>query len=100
MKIKTTAAAGTLESSDVYVTVGPNPDKALVIEIESPVMTTFGDQIRDAVKQSAKELDVTSARISLKDRGAIDCVIRARVKAALLRAAEQHYDWTMEDGRS
>ena len=42
-------------------------------------------------------MGVTRAILEMKDKGAIDCVIRARVAAALCRASETHYDWTKED---
>ena len=44
-------------------------------------------------------MGVTDAVLSLKDKGAIDCVIRARVSAALCRAAETKYNWEGEDHR-
>ena len=43
MEIKKEAMAGTLESSDVMVRVAPNLGKGLVIELESAVLTTFGE---------------------------------------------------------
>ncbi|MBP5288646.1 MAG: citrate lyase acyl carrier protein [Clostridia bacterium] len=97
MEIKKEAAAGTLESSDVLVQVLPNPGKGLDIDLESVVLTTFGEQIRKTVNEVCKDLGVTDARLILKDKGAIDCVIRARVQAALCRASETKYNWEGED---
>ena len=31
--------------------------------------------------------------VKLEDRGALDCVLRARLKAALLRATDEAIDW-------
>ena len=56
MNIKTSAVAGTLESSDVYVKVEPS-DK-LEIEIESVVYNQYADQIKQSVQQVLDELDV------------------------------------------
>ena len=99
MEIKKEAMAGTLESSDVMVMAAPNPGRGLTIELESAVLTTFGEQIRATVKQVCGELGVTDASLILKDKGAIDCVIRARVTAALCRAAETRFNWEGEDRR-
>ena len=99
VEIKKEAVAGTLESSDVMVSVAPNPGKGLEIDLESVVLTTFGAQIRATVEKVCEELGVTDAVLVLKDKGAIDCVIRARVTAAVCRAAEAKFDWEGEDRR-
>ena len=78
------ATAGTLESSDVFVTLEPNP-KGLEIDIDSVVQKQFGEQILQVVQEVLSDLQVENARVSLKDRGALDCVIRARVETAVLR---------------
>lgn len=84
MKITATAVAGTLESSDVYVKV--EPCDTLEISIESVVYNQFADAIRASVEEILKEMDVESGKISINDKGAIDCVIQARVETAIKRA--------------
>ena len=88
MNIKTSAVAGTLESSDVYVKVEPS-DK-LEIEIESVVYNQYADQIKQSVQQVLDELDVMSGKISVNDKGAVDCVIQARVETAIKRAGGEN----------
>ena len=83
-KIICRATAGTLESSDVFVTLEPHED-GLEIEIDSVVKNQYGDAIRAAVEDVLKEQNITAARVSVVDRGALDCVIRARVETAVLR---------------
>ena len=83
-KIIQRATAGTLESSDVFVTLEPN-GSGVEIDIDSVVQNQFGPTIRQAVEEVLAELDVDSARVSVVDRGALDCVIRARVETAVLR---------------
>lgn len=78
------ATAGTLESSDVFVTLEPH-DGGLQIEIDSVVKNQFGASIQQTVEEVLAELDVRNARLSIVDRGALDCVIRARVETAVLR---------------
>ena len=82
------AVAGTLESSDVFVQLEPNPD-GLVIEIESVVMNQFGDSIRRAVEETLEAQGVRNVKLMLTDRGALDCVIRARVETAVVRGREE-----------
>lgn len=85
MKIKNKASAGTLESNDVYVLVEPN-DNGIEIELESIVFNQFGEDIRRTVKEVLDEFNVTNIKIQLKDRGAVECAIRARIETALKRA--------------
>lgn len=97
MVVKEKAVAGTMESSDVLVTCEPNPEGGRKIVIDSPVLKLYEDQMLAAVNEALDKLSVTDAVLFLKDRGAIDCVIRARVMAAALRAAGETYDWSLED---
>lgn len=85
MEIKRSAAAGTLESNDVYVLVGPN-DKGVELELESIVYNQFGEQIESTVREVLNDFNVKDVKIQLKDRGAVECAIRARVETALKRA--------------
>ena len=97
MKILREAMAGTLESSDILVTVRPNPEESIDISLESNVMAMFGTQIADTARMVCADMGVTSAILEMKDKGAIECVIRARVQAALCRASGEGYDWAKED---
>jgi len=78
------AVAGTLESSDVFVTLEPNAS-GLEIEIDSVVQKQFGDAIRKVAEEVLSEQKVRNAKLTIVDRGALDCVIRARVETAVLR---------------
>ncbi len=83
-KIIKRATAGTLESSDVFVTLEPS-SSGLEIEIDSVVQKQFGEAIRRVAEETLRELDIQQGRLSIVDRGALDCVIRARVETAVLR---------------
>ncbi len=94
MEIKKAAMAGTLESSDITVIVEPNPEKEVFIKLKSDVEKQFGDQIRKVILDTLKELKVHSAIVRADDKGALDCVIKARVETAALRAAEEtNFNW-------
>ena len=84
MNITSIAVAGTLESSDIYVEV--EPSDALELNIESVVLNQFGEEIRTTILSVLEELGVKSGKISVQDKGAIDCTIRARVETAVRRA--------------
>ena len=88
MEIKKPAVAGTLESSDCQVTVEPG-DGQVEFELESAVMHQFGKQIRKVVMETLAHLDVKDVRITVVDKGALDCTIRARVEGAVYRSVEQ-----------
>lgn len=82
-----TAQAGTLESSDIMITVAPGPqDSGIVIELESIVMAQYGEDIRLTLEKILKQQDCTDVYIKALDRGALDCTIRARILTALSRA--------------
>lgn len=87
MEIRNKATAGTLESSDIYVLVEPN-DSGIELELESIVYNQFGEEIEKTVREVLKDFDVSNIKIQLKDRGAVECAIRARVETALKRAQE------------
>ena len=84
-----TATAGNAEKSDVLVTVSPNPGEGLTIRVESVVKAFYEDAIFTAARETAEQMGVADARICLDDYGALDYVIRARVEAALIRAAKE-----------
>lgn len=87
MKILKPATAGTVESSDAYVEIEPGAGK-LNINVESVVQKQFGERIIASVKDVLAEYGIDDADIRVVDRGALDCVIRARVETAILRAKE------------
>ena len=83
MEIVKTACAGTMESSDVYVEI--EPADALDIRLESVVKQQFGDEILRVVGEVLQENAVEKASVRIVDRGALECVIRARVETAVIR---------------
>jgi citrate lyase acyl carrier protein len=94
MEIKHNAVSGTVESSDIMITITPNDEQAINIELESSVEKQFGKQIRKVIEETLKNLGVTSANLSAVDKGALDCTIKARTLTAVQRAAdEDQYNW-------
>lgn len=87
MEIMKIASAGTLESSDIYVVVEPN-ESGIELEIESIVYNQFGEDIERTVREVINDFNVKNIKMHVKDRGAVDCAIRARVETALKRAGQ------------
>lgn len=84
MEILKSASAGTMESSDVYVEIEPAAG-GINLEVDSVVIRQFGDAIRAVVKEVLAEQGVENANVRIVDRGALECVLRARVETAILR---------------
>ena len=87
MKIMKNATAGTMESSDVYVEIEPGTD-GIRLQLESVVAQQFGESIKAVVREVLQEQGVENANVRVVDRGALECVIRARVETAILRGKE------------
>ncbi|MEN0613456.1 citrate lyase acyl carrier protein [Klebsiella indica] len=93
MKIVREALAGTLESSDLMVKIAP-AEGELDVVVRSEVIKQFGEQIRQVVNATLRAMDVHQGLIIIEDKGALDCVIRARLQSAILRASEAtEIDW-------
>ena len=97
MEIKKAAIAGTVESSDITIAIEPNPNNEITMKFASSVEKQFGDQIKKVIMETLEELNVKSAIVRVNDKGALDCVIKARVQTAVLRAAEEKkFNWEAE----
>lgn len=97
MELKKPAVAGTMESSDIMVTLRPNENGGIEIDIQSDVKATFGDAIEATIREVLADFGVENAVVAVVDKGALDFVIRARMQCAICRAAEVSYDWGKED---
>ena len=87
MEIKHAAIAGTVESSDAMITVEKSND-GITIDISSPVIHQYGNQIRRIALETLKSLDVKNVNMSILDKGALDCTLKARIQSAVFRAAD------------
>ena len=88
MEIQKAAVAGTLESSDAPVTVEPGPG-GIHLELSSSVMNQYGRQIKATVLETLERLGVTDAQVTVVDKGALDCTLKARVECAVFRSCGQ-----------
>lgn len=86
--MKNFATAGTFESNDCIVTV--KKADVLTIEIESVVFEQFGNQIRSVTLQTLEDMNINNVHVFIKDKGALDYTIIARLKTACKRLGVYH----------
>ena len=91
MEIIKSAAAGTLESCDLLVTIEP-AESGVDVDIISGVLRQFGRRVREVTLETLSRLDVAAAKVAIVDHGALDCTIRARVECAVFRASGRSGD--------
>lgn len=76
-----------MQSSDIMVFAEPGDE--LIIEIDSTVAKQYEHLIRAKITEVIERMNVTSGIFRIKDRGALDYAIAARVEAVISRAKEQ-----------
>lgn len=94
MNITRPAIAGTLESSDCQVTVEQGSG-TIELLLDSVVIHQYGNQIHKVVYETLENLGVENTRISIVDKGALECTIKARVEGAVYRSLGQteNFPW-------
>jgi citrate lyase subunit gamma (acyl carrier protein) len=91
-KIIREAQAGHPDKGDVVIQVKPGPDgSGIQMDIISKVMALFGDQIRASVMEEIAQYGLTDLIVSVRDEGALDYAIRARVQTAIERAIREEH---------
>ena len=88
MEITKSVSAGSLESSDLLVTLGPAQNGNLDIIVESIVEKQFGRRIRNIAIDLLSGNDITEGMVRIQDKGALECTLRARMETAIERAKE------------
>ncbi len=87
MKINQPAVAGTLESGDVMIRIAPLDTQDIDLQINSSVEKQFGDAIRTTILDVLARYNVRGVQLNVDDKGALDCILRARLEALLARAS-------------
>jgi citrate lyase subunit gamma (acyl carrier protein) len=89
-KILREAKAGLDERGDVFVCISPAEENSGVqIDMESTLISLFGDQIRASVLDVIEGYGLNDLKLTIRDRGALDYAIRARVQTAIERAVQE-----------
>ncbi|SNY59525.1 citrate lyase acyl carrier protein [Enterobacter sp. CC120223-11] len=87
MNITHAAVAGTLESGDVMIRISPLDSEEIDLQISSSVEKQFGEAIRATLYEILSRYDVRGVQLIIDDKGALDCVLRARLETLLARAS-------------
>lgn len=78
-----------MESSDALVLVEPaEPGTGTQIELDSKVMTQYGERIKQQVLRILEQLYISDVHLIIKDKGALDATIWARVETAIRRSLQ------------
>ena len=89
-KILREAQAGLQDKGDVVVRLKPAAGRSgICMDIQSKVMSLFGDQIRASVLETIERNGLADVHVSVRDQGALDYAIRARVQTAIERATRE-----------
>jgi len=72
--------------SDCHVTIEPTESGGINLEVTSRVDYLYADAIRSLVLDALDRLEVTDARVTVEDQGAVPFVMLARVETAVRRA--------------
>ena len=84
------AKAGLVERGDVLVCLSPAEENSgMQIDIESTLMSMFGDQIRASALEVIEGYGLKDLKLAIRDQGALDYAIRARVQTAIERAVRE-----------
>lgn len=86
MKINQAAVAGTLESGDVMMRILPLDTQEIDLQINSSVEKQFGESIRTTILDVLAHHNIRGVQLNVDDKGALDCILRARLEALLARA--------------
>ena len=76
------AIAGRDAKEDLVVEMTPANSGEVPITLDSTVDALYGAQMRKLARQAADSLGLDGVEISIRDRGALDWVIQARMEAA------------------
>lgn len=97
MALKGVGIAGTLESSDITISIEQNEEKGIEIVLTSTVESQFGSQIRKVIRETLEKMEITDVIVHANDKGALDCTIQARVMTAVNRANQaDSYLWEVK----
>ena len=75
-----------LESGDVMIRIAPLDSQDIDLQVNSSVEKQFGDAIRTTILDVLSRYNVRGVQLNVDDKGALDCILRARLEALLARA--------------
>ena len=85
--IKKASVGKEKQNADCVITIEPYT-KGIKLEFSSLVGTQYGDDMKKTIMEELEKYGIKAAKVTVVDRGAIDCVLRARLEAVIKRAME------------
>ena len=64
------------------------PGEGISLELSSSVMNQYGRQIKATVLETLERLGVQNCSVTVVDKGALDCTLKARVECAVYRSCD------------
>ena len=89
MNKQCSAMAGTLESNDIFITITAVVGTDTSISLSSIVMNQFGEAIRAVVAQCMAQSGLKGVDVTVQDKGALECTIKARMETVIARFKEK-----------
>ena len=89
MSAHCSAVAGTLESNDILITISSTGGSANSVSLSSIVINQFGPAIRAVIDQCLEKSGLSGVEVSVQDKGALECTIKARMETAIARYKEK-----------
>jgi citrate lyase subunit gamma (acyl carrier protein) len=89
MSAHVSAVAGTLESNDILVTISGTGGSANSVSLSSIVINQFGPAIRAVIDQCLEASGLSGVEVTVQDKGALECTIKARMETAIARYKEK-----------
>lgn len=86
MELQRPAKAGTTGSNDIQIELSPCED-GIQIQLESVMKYLYEDSIRQTICEMLQQFGVERALVKVRDLGALDYTIRARMETVIKRAA-------------
>ncbi len=82
--------------SDCFVTLELRESGGVEIAITGKVKTLYGDSIVKLGQDVLRFFDIKNAHVQIEDRGAIECVLAARIEAAVKQCLETDKEYVLE----
>ena len=89
MSAHVSAVAGTLESNDILITISSAGGSANSVSLTSIVINQFGPAIRAVIDQCLEKSGLSGVEVTVQDKGALECTIKARMETAIARYKEK-----------
>ena len=90
LTIRKEAKAGLDDKGDALIHLAPGEEgRGIQLDVESKVETMFGDAIRKSALEVLGHYKLTDVKVTIRDKGALDYALRARLKTAIERALKE-----------